>query len=96
MDQTFDKQKVVLAATQAIAWVKSERNRRVAAYNAQSGWMRFWHEATCAMTKHSCTNFQQHRLEVAERLVFKATNCEDSIVFLTDNDIDQIKDWWSA
>ena len=95
MDQTFDKQKVVLAATRAAAWVKAERTKRVAAFEAKNRWSKFWSEfAHCSGYK--AAHFDTRRLQAAERLIFKASNCEDSIVFLSNDEIDQIKDFWSA
>jgi hypothetical protein len=97
MDQTFDKQKVALAATRAAASVKAERAKRVAAFNALSFWGRVWRELQpSAETRWSAERYDSRRLETAERLIFKASNCEDSIVFLSNDEIDQIKDFWSA
>jgi hypothetical protein len=97
MDQTFDKQKVVLAATRAIAWVKVERAKRIAAYNAQSGFVKFCAEyGVGGETLYSAEHYDQRRVEAAERLIFKATNCEDSIVFMSNEEIDQTRDFWKA
>ncbi len=97
MDQTFDKQKVALAATRAAAWVTAERTKRLAAYDAQSGFSKFVDEyGFGGNTRYSAERFGQRRLETAERLIFKASNCEDTIVFLSNDEIDQIKDFWSA
>lgn len=97
MDQTFDKQKIVLAATQAIAQVKAERSKRIAAYNALPLWAKVWREMIpSGETRWSAERYGSRLLEIAERLMFKASYCEDSIVFMSDNDIDNIKEYWSA
>ncbi len=96
MDQTFDKQRVILAATQAIASVKAERAKRLAAYDAQNGFAKFIAEyGFCGNSRHGAEFYDTRRVQTAERLIFKATNCEDSIVFLTNDDIDQIMKFWA-
>jgi hypothetical protein len=94
MDQTFDKQKVVLASTQAIAWVKAERSRKLKRWNALSGWDKFCEAFFGGEGKGEY--FESRRLSAAERLIFKASYCEDSIVFLSNDEIDQIRDFWTA
>lgn len=92
MNQTYDKKATLAAAKKAVQVCREARKRVLADYDAQS---RFFHFFSFLGPGRPV----QHRVsqqKIAERISFKATICMENAVYLTDDEIDAIKDYWGA
>lgn len=95
MDQTFEKLEAMNAAQKAIAAIKVERAKRLAAYDAKSRWSKFWDEFAHS-GRWSAENYGSRQETTARRIWFKAQCTEDKVLYLTDDEIDSVIDFWGA
>jgi hypothetical protein len=91
MTNTYPKQKVQDAAVRTVASVQAERAKRVREWDSRSLGYRFL-GGLCGASRPDYHGARQE--EVATRLAFKATNCTEPNVYLTDEEIDAITRCW--
>jgi hypothetical protein len=93
MDMTYDKTIVLRAANLTAQAIRAERRALLAEWDARSVWYKFFQSALPEGNQRP----ESHRYgqqQIAERVSFKATFCYSDSIYLSDAEIDAIKDWW--
>jgi len=93
MDQTYNKMTVLYAANNCAHAMRGERERLLAEWDMRSRLYRFMAHFLGDIRP---TYYGEHEQKVAERVAFKAAACIEPNVYLTDDEIDAIKDFWGS
>jgi hypothetical protein len=95
MDQTYDKKTVLAAANATAQDMRAKRKEALATWDSCTVLYRFF-STFLALGRREIKSSGLGRQKIAERISFKATVCIEDAVYLTDNEIDAIRDYWGT